>query len=77
MPYEPAKDVEMGSREVEVGGAKFTVSLRSYDGGEPKVSISIAGGRFPVKRLTPAQFVMISRAIEDWVGRTAPAKPAA
>ncbi len=76
MPYEAAKDVEMGSREVEVGGVKFTVSLRSYDGGEPKVAISLAGGRFPVKRLTPAQIVTIARAIEDWVGKAAPGKPA-
>ncbi|MEK7475342.1 MAG: hypothetical protein AAB152_06855 [Candidatus Coatesbacteria bacterium] len=76
MPYDAAKDVELENREVDVDGQKFTASLKSYDGGDLKVAISMAGGRFPVKRMTPKQLVSIAKAIEDWVGRAAPAKPA-
>jgi hypothetical protein len=76
MPYDAAKDQELDVREVDVDGQKFTVSLRSYDGGDAKVAISLAGGRFPVKRMTPKQITNIARAIEDWVGRVAPGKPA-
>jgi len=71
MAYEEAKDQEIERKEVEIGGQKFVVSLKSYDGGEPKVAINVAGGRFPVKRMTPLQLVQIAEAIRDWVGRTA------
>ena len=76
MPYDAAKDAELENREVDVDGQKFTLSLRSYDGGDLKVAISLAGGRFPVKRMTPKQLVAIAKAIEDWIGREAPGKPA-
>jgi hypothetical protein len=72
MPYDAAKDQELDKREVDVDGQKFTVSLRSYAGAEPKVAISQADGRFPVRRLTPKQLVEIAKVIADWVGREAP-----
>jgi hypothetical protein len=31
------------------------------------VAISVAGGRFPVKRMTPVQLVNIADAVRDWL----------
>jgi hypothetical protein len=40
MAYDPELDKEIDRRDVEVDGLVYEVSLRSYNGGEPKVSIS-------------------------------------
>jgi len=73
MPYDPQLDKEIGSREVAVGGATYVVALRSYNGGEPKVVISMKDSRFPVRRLTPEVFLRIADAVRE----LAPAGPAA
>ena len=69
MPYDAEKDKEIDKRELEVDGTKYLISLKSYDGAEPKVAISLASGRFPVKRLTPKHLVAIARLIEDWAAK--------
>jgi hypothetical protein len=66
MPYEEDKDKEINRREVEVDGVRYVVSLRSYDGKDPKIAIYGQGGRFQIKRLTPKQMVAIAEAIRDW-----------
>jgi len=69
MPYDAEKDKELDKRELEIDGTKYVISLKSYDGAEAKVAISLASGRFPVKRLTPKHLVAIAHLIEDWAGR--------
>lgn len=68
MPYDPALDVELARAEVPVDGQVYEVTLKAYNGGEAKVSISLQNGRFPVKRLTPKAFLAIAEAV-----RTMPA----
>jgi len=69
MPYDAEKDKELDKRELDVDGTKYIISLKSYDGAEAKVAISLANGRFPVKRLSPKHLVAIARLIEDWAGK--------
>ncbi len=68
MPYDPALDKELARREVEVDGQVYEVSLRSYSGAEPKVAITVKGGRFPVKRLTPKAFLAVAEAVKAMAG---------
>ncbi|MEK7765714.1 MAG: hypothetical protein AAB368_05705 [bacterium] len=63
MPYDAALDKEIEKREVTVDGQVYEVSLRAYNNGEPKISISLQNGRFPVKRLTPKVFLAIADAV--------------
>jgi hypothetical protein len=63
MAYDPELDKEIDRRDVEVDGLVYEVSLRSYNGGEPKVSISQKGSRFPIKRLPPKAFLAIADAV--------------
>lgn len=63
MPYDASLDKELAKREVEVDGQFYEVSLRSYNGGEPKVSISLKNSRFPAKRLTPKTFLAVAEAV--------------
>lgn len=69
MPYDAEKDKEIDKRELEVDGTKYVVSLKSYDGAEPKVAISLASGRFAVKRLPPKHLVAIANAVGDWANK--------
>ncbi len=73
MPYDPELDKELEKREVEVDGQIYEVSLRSYNGAEPKISISQKNGRFPVRRLAPKVFLAIADAVRGMVpaGETA------
>jgi hypothetical protein len=73
MAYDPQLDKEIGTREVVVADAVYIVALRSYNGGEPKVVISMKDSRFPVRRLTPDVFLKIADAVRE----LAPAAPAA
>jgi hypothetical protein len=65
VPYDPALDKELAKREVTVDGRVYEVSIRSYNGGEAKVSISLKDSRFPVKRLTPKVFLAVADAIKE------------
>lgn len=65
MPYDPELDKEIQRREVDVDGQTYEVSLRSYNGGEAKVSISLKNSRFPVKRLPPKALVAIADAVRE------------
>ena len=65
MAYDSQLDKEVGTREVAVGSAVYVVSLRSYNGGEPKVVISMKDSRFPVRRLTPDVFLKIADAVRE------------
>jgi len=69
MPYDAEKDKEIDKREIEIDGTKYVISLKSYDGAEAKVAISLASGRFPVKRLTPRHLVAIANLISDWAAK--------
>ena len=69
MPYDAEKDREIDKRELDVDGTKYIIALKSYDGAEAKVAISLASGRFPVKRLSPKHLVAIARHVEDWAGK--------
>jgi len=69
MPYDAEKDKEIDKREIEIDGTKYVISLKSYDGAEAKVAISLASGRFPVKRLTPKHLVAIANSIADWAAK--------
>lgn len=63
MPYDPSLDKELDKRELTVDGQVYEISLRSYNGGEAKVSISQPSSRFPVKRLTPKVFLAVADAV--------------
>ncbi len=68
MPYDPAQDKELARREIEVDGQVYEVTLRSYAGAEAKVAITVKGGRFPVKRLTPKAFLAVAEAVRGMAG---------
>lgn len=63
MPYDASLDKELGKREIEIDGQIYEISLRSYNGGEAKVAISVKNSRFPAKRLTPKVFLAAAEAI--------------
>jgi hypothetical protein len=65
MAYDPELDKEIARKEVEVGGITYVVSLKSYNGAEPKVVIEQKGSRFPVRRLAPAVFLKIAEAVGE------------
>jgi len=63
--YDAELDKELQKREVDVDGQIYEVSLRSYNGGEPKISISLQNSRFPIKRLTTKVFLAIADAVRE------------
>jgi len=65
MPYDASLDKEIAVKEVDVDGLVFIVSLKSYNGGEAKISVSQKNSRFPVKRLTPKQFLAVAEAVRE------------
>lgn len=65
MPYDPTLDKEIAAKEVDVDGTVFTVSLKSYNQGEAKISVSQKNSRFPVKRMTPRQFLAVADAVRE------------
>ncbi len=73
MPYDAELDKEIEKREIEVDGQIYEVALKSYNGGELKVSISLKNSRFPVKRLPPKAFLAIADAVRNMMpaGETA------
>lgn len=64
MPYDPALDKELAKAEVNVDGQIYDVSLRSYNGGDAKVSIALRDARFAVKRMTPKVFLAIAEVVK-------------
>ena len=72
MAYDPSLDNELEKRELDIDGQVFEVSLRSYNGGEPKLLIQQKNGRFPVRRLTPRQFLAIAEIVRG-MAETGPA----
>lgn len=63
MPYDASLDKELAKREIEVDGQAYEISLRSYNGSEAKVAISLKNSRFPAKRLTPKVFLAAAEAV--------------
>ncbi len=68
MAYDPELDKEIEKREITLDGQVFELSLRSYNGGEAKLVIQQKNGRFPVRRLTPRQFLAIAEAVRGMPG---------
>ncbi len=68
MPYDATLDKELDKREVEVDGQIYEVSLRSYNGAEAKVAVSLKNSRFPIKRLSPKAFLAIADAVRGMPG---------
>jgi len=73
MPYDPALDKELAKAEVTVDGQIYDVSLRSYNGGDAKVSIAQRDARFAVKRMTPKVFLAIAEVVKTLVPAAEPA----
>ena len=65
MAYDAALDKEIAKREMTVDGQVYEVTLKSYNGGEPKVSIDLKGGRFPLRRLTPTVLLAAAEAVRE------------
>ena len=67
MPYDPELDKEVAKREITIDGQIYDVSLKSYNGGDAKVSIALRDSRFPVKRLTPKVYLTIAELVREMV----------
>ena len=65
MPYDPELDKELAKKELAVDGQVYEISLKSYNGGDAKVSIALQNSRFPVKRLTPKVFLAIAELVRE------------
>lgn len=65
MPYDPELDKEIAKKELTVDGQVYEISLKSYNGGDAKVSIALQNSRFPVKRLTPKVFLAIAELVRE------------
>lgn len=65
MPYDPELDKELAKKELTVDGQVYEISLKSYNGGDAKVSIALQNSRFPVKRLTPKVFLAIAELVRE------------
>jgi hypothetical protein len=65
MPYDPELDKEIAKKELAIDGVVYEISLKSYNGGDAKVSIALQNSRFPVKRLTPKVFLAIAELVRE------------
>ena len=64
MPYDPELDKELDKREITVDGQIWDISLKAYNGGEPKIAIAMRDGRFAVKRYPPKVFLAAAEAVK-------------